>query len=93
MESMTTIRAAERIGCSEDTVRRLINDGDLDAYRIRGSIRIFAQSVDEYLAEQKSIPATDLQMQEQVAAERRERISKRQHSRAPDQLTLQLEAT
>ena len=87
MESISTIQAAEKFGCSETTVSRLIDDGGLGAYRIRGTIRIFTQSVEEYLVDQMSIPANDLQLQKQVTEERRKRISERQENRAPKTLT------
>ena len=91
MESTSIINAAEKLGCSESTLHRLIDDGDLDAYRFRGTIRIFAQSLEEYLTDQMSIPANDLQLQEQVTKERRKRISERQEGRAPDHLNFRFE--
>ncbi|MFE6921093.1 excisionase family DNA-binding protein [Nocardia sp. NPDC057663] len=38
--------AAERAGVSVDTVRRMIADGTLPAYRFRGQIRIAVEDVD-----------------------------------------------
>ncbi|MFD5179473.1 excisionase family DNA-binding protein [Nocardia sp. NPDC058379] len=38
--------AAERAGVSTDTIRRMIADGALPAYRFRGQIRIALEDID-----------------------------------------------
>ncbi|MFI6220135.1 excisionase family DNA-binding protein [Nocardia salmonicida] len=38
--------AAERAGVSTDTIRRMIADGTLAAYRFRGQIRIAIEDID-----------------------------------------------
>ena len=88
METMTTAQAAEKLRCSETTVHRLLDDGDLDGYRLRGVIRIDADSVEQYLREQMSIPAGDRELQSAVALQRRARIKEQKEARAPDQLDL-----
>ncbi|WP_435592761.1 excisionase family DNA-binding protein [Nocardia sp. bgisy118] len=39
--------AAERASVSKDTIRRMIADGNLPAYRFRGQIRIAVEDVDK----------------------------------------------
>ncbi|MCM6774407.1 excisionase family DNA-binding protein [Nocardia sp. CDC159] len=39
--------AAARAGVSKDTIRRMIADGNLPAYRFRGQIRIALEDVDK----------------------------------------------
>ena len=48
---ISVARAAQIIRCSEDTVRRLIESGDLEAYRLtaRGHWRVDRDSVTRYL--------------------------------------------
>nr|WP_280334275.1 excisionase family DNA-binding protein [Nocardia wallacei] len=38
--------AAERASVSKDTIRRMIADGSLPAYRFRGQIRIAVEDID-----------------------------------------------
>lgn len=42
--------AARRLNVSENTVRRLVNDGDLTSVRIGRALRIPAHSVDELIS-------------------------------------------
>ncbi|WP_416063476.1 helix-turn-helix domain-containing protein [Rhodococcus indonesiensis] len=41
--------AAERLGVSTDTIRRLISSGELAAYRVRNAIRLKTEDVDATL--------------------------------------------
>ncbi|RDI59020.1 excisionase family DNA-binding protein [Nocardia pseudobrasiliensis] len=40
-------QAAARAGVSTDTIRRMIGDGSLPAYRFRGQIRIALEDIDK----------------------------------------------
>lgn len=44
--------AAEYLNCSRRTVYRLVSDGDLQALRVRSSLRIPAGSLDSYIQRQ-----------------------------------------
>jgi excisionase family DNA binding protein len=44
---------ADELSCSERTVRRLINDGELPAVRVRGSLRITREDLDGYIERQR----------------------------------------
>ena len=46
---MTRENVAEVLGVSEDTVDRVIRDGDLIAYRVRNLVRIWRDDLDDYL--------------------------------------------
>ena len=39
---------AEKLGCSERTIYRLIGDGEIIAFKVRGSLRVTGESLDEY---------------------------------------------
>lgn len=39
--------AAERASVSKDTIRRMIAEGELPAYRFRGQVRIAVEDVDK----------------------------------------------
>lgn len=82
METMSTAQVADKLRCSESTARRLLDDGDIDGYRFRGVNRIFAESVQQYMQEQMSIPASDKELQSAVADRRRTRNRERQEARA-----------
>lgn len=45
--------AAERLLVSTGTVRNLIKDNKLEAYRFGNQIRIVADSLEQYIAQQK----------------------------------------
>ena len=44
---MSIKAAAQRAGVSKDTIRRMIADGTLPAYRFRNQIRLAAEDVDK----------------------------------------------
>ena len=44
---------ADGLNCSTRTVYRLIADGELSALRIRSSLRVYSESVDDYLRREK----------------------------------------
>lgn len=46
--------AAEVLNCSTRTVYRLIDTGELLAFRIRSSLRVSIESIDEYIRRQIS---------------------------------------
>lgn len=47
---LTVAQAAERLGCSEDTVRRLIHGGQLPAVNVSARLtRLFPEDVEAYL--------------------------------------------
>jgi excisionase family DNA binding protein len=46
--------AARQLGVSDDTVRRMINDGSLRAVKVRFQWRVYADSVRDYLERQQS---------------------------------------
>ncbi len=54
-EYLSPKEAAERLAVSTGTIRRLINGGELVAYRFGKQIRITVQSLDEYVGRQKII--------------------------------------
>lgn len=54
-EYLSPKEAAERLAVSTGTIRRLINGGELAAYRFGKQIRITVQSLDEYVGRQKII--------------------------------------
>ena len=39
----------DRLNCSASTVRRLIRDGELAACKVRGSVRVPSESLDNYI--------------------------------------------
>ena len=90
LREISVKEAAFQLSVGRTTVSRMIDDGDIDAYLLRGRTRIFKDSVEEYLAEQKAIPAHDDKLQTRVADQRRERIRERQAARIPQQLSLLL---
>jgi excisionase family DNA binding protein len=47
---ISSVRAAERLGVSIRDLYRLIDRGDLPAYRIAGEIRLLAREVDDFHA-------------------------------------------
>lgn len=47
---LTIEQAAQRLGVSPDTVRRLIREGALGANKIRGQLRISEKDLEDYLA-------------------------------------------
>lgn len=46
---LTKAEAAERLKISQHTLDRIVLDGDLPAYRIRGQVRYKSSDVDAYL--------------------------------------------
>ena len=48
-ELLTKAEAAERLKVSQSTLDRIVLDGDLPAYRIRGQMRYKRSDVDAYL--------------------------------------------
>ena len=50
MDKLITVRkAAEILGCSEKTVRRLVCDGELVACKLRGSLRLDFKHLTKYI--------------------------------------------
>ncbi len=45
--------AKKLLGISDDTVRRMIKDGELDAVKVRGTWRIHRESLEKYLKPEK----------------------------------------
>ena len=53
-ERMYSIREAQdMLGVSDDTIRRMIKSGELDAVKIRDRWRIHKESLDKYLKPQQ----------------------------------------
>ncbi len=77
-ELVTTGAAAGLLGVGASTVRRLIDDGQLEAHRVRSAIRITRASVARYLDEQRAIPVFDRELQAQAAERRRAEYAERQ---------------
>jgi excisionase family DNA binding protein len=50
----TVGEASEMLGCSQKTIRRLIDEGRLQGCKIRGCLRVTAGSLDSYIREQIS---------------------------------------
>jgi excisionase family DNA binding protein len=46
---LSVAEVAERLGCSPDTVQRLIAAGELPAYRIGGRLKVNEADLAEYL--------------------------------------------
>ena len=49
---VTPRSAANRLSCSVKTVRRLVDDGELEALKVRGGLRITDGSIDAYIKRQ-----------------------------------------
>jgi excisionase family DNA binding protein len=69
-------RAAELLDCSENTIRNMINDKQLQSLRLRGRImRIFVDSIEDYqnenLKETKDTPSIK-KSRNQLTANQRE---------------------
>lgn len=47
---LSTSQAARQLGVSRWTVRRMVEDGDLDGILVRGMLRVDAESVSRYIA-------------------------------------------
>lgn len=45
----TILEAAQLLSVSDETVRRMIKDGQLDAVKVRGTWRIRRESLEKYL--------------------------------------------
>ena len=50
---LTPIEAADRLAISTGTIRRLVKENKLEAYRFGNQIRIAAESLDSYIERQK----------------------------------------
>jgi excisionase family DNA binding protein len=55
---------AQQLGISPTTVRRLVRDGELPAYKVGGRIRFKQGDIDEFLAARRIIPRTEEQEKE-----------------------------
>lgn len=55
---LTRQQVADRLNVSIWTVRRLIADGALRAFKIRGQYRIDPRDLDKYLAKHQAVKAT-----------------------------------
>ena len=51
-KNLTLKTVAELLGCSKRTVYRLIADAELRAFKVRGSLRVPEESLEEYRARQ-----------------------------------------
>lgn len=49
--------AAELLGLSPDTVKRMVTDGQLPYVRLRGSVRIPRKQLEEWIDEHVRLPA------------------------------------
>ncbi len=68
-------------------MRRLIDDGDLEAFRMRFIWRITRGSVRGYLSTQRALPPSDDQIEALIASRRRTHDTRHQIT-DPDQLAL-----
>lgn len=49
----TKVSASEYLGLSERTLDRIVRDGELPAYRVRGQLRFRFEDIERYLAAQR----------------------------------------
>ena len=70
-DRVTITEAAARLGVSRWTVRRMMDDGELDAIHVRGALRIDAASIERYV----SAHLVDGKLEEAVAEAREEEES------------------
>ena len=90
---MTTADVAIFFDRSPQWVLDLIDDGQLESFRIRGSIWVSRLSVEALLAEQQAAPIHDRGMQQKLRERRRRQTSEKQGPHAVDQLGLLLDET
>lgn len=56
-DSVRVRTAAQRLDCDEATIRRLVDDGTLEAHRIgKRGVRIYSDAIDAYQAAQRIVP-------------------------------------
>lgn len=73
-ELWTVARTAEALGCSEDTVRRLIHSGQLPSVNVSARLtRIFPEDVEEYM-ESRRIRAAAIRKKNRGRAGREPRL-------------------
>jgi excisionase family DNA binding protein len=58
MNTMSVKQAAAELGCSDDLVYILFADGDLTGFRVRKSIRIYENSLREFIERNQNKPRT-----------------------------------
>lgn len=58
IQCITIEEAAQRLSVSDNTIRRLIEEQKITAYKIRRTVRVSVQSINDYL-ENASINAID----------------------------------
>lgn len=86
--TLSVSTAAKLLGVSDDTVRRLIHDGDVISIRVRAQHKVLRSSLERYLAEQMAIPAHDSETRRRVTAARRSRNAELQPGEPGHQLEL-----
>jgi len=89
-ETMSIGDVAAFLAVSPETVKDLLQEGQIEGYRIAKKIvRIHTASVERYAAEQKAAPPYDDKLQARLRKHRREASAKRQSQRA-EQLQLKM---
>lgn len=86
--TLTIPEAAAYLNRSRNSVRRLIEEKQFKAWRIRGRYVIDKTSFLRFCEEQEAIPADDEALQARAAARRREEIESVQGELAVRQLSL-----
>lgn len=78
-ETLSVPDAAAYVNVSAETVRRLLQEGQIEGFRLsRAKVRIFKASVSRYLEEQQAVPVYDEQAQSRLHARRQQATRARQ---------------
>ncbi len=76
---MSVAAAAAFLQLDNSTVYQLIEDGQLEAFRLTArNTRISKASLERYLAEQQAAPVHDHRLQEKLRQQRRRQIAQKQ---------------
>ena len=73
--SMTIERAAEEMAVSQDTVRTLLERGELRGHRVGRVIRVYEESVEDYQGRNEYKPKVTLKTPRPKAASRRHKAA------------------
>jgi excisionase family DNA binding protein len=72
-ETLSIQEAAAYLNISAETVRRLLQDGQLEGFRLsRAKVRIYKASLSRYVEEQQAVPVYDELAQSRLHARRQE---------------------
>lgn len=85
---ITVQEVAAYLNGSEQWVRNLIEDGQLEAFRIAGKRYIRLTSLQRLLAESQATPIGDEELREQLRRRRRKEAQEKQGAHAVQQLEL-----